>query len=320
MPLEATVVCVDNSEWMRNGDYSPSRFAAQIDAVNMVCGAKVQGNPENTVAILTMAKRPDVVVSLTQDVAKILTCIHGVKIEGETNLLTSLQIAKLCLKHSANKHQRQRVIAFVGSPIEEDASYLVKIAKTLRKANVSVDIVSFGPTEENNEKLEKFIEAVNKDGSSHLLTVPSNSGMLTDMLVSSSILNEEGETSNFNEFGVDPNIDPDLAMVLRISAEEERLRQEALRNGGNTESNGNDEASAAMPVTEESNPMAGMSEEEQMALALQMSMADEQSRQNEAENVEANDGMQVESEANDEAFLNSVLSNLPGAEEEQKEE
>ena len=61
-----------------------------------------------------MAKRPDVLVSLTQDVAKILTCIHGVKIEGESNLLTSLQIAKLCLKHRANKHQRQRVIAFVG--------------------------------------------------------------------------------------------------------------------------------------------------------------------------------------------------------------
>jgi hypothetical protein len=27
---------------MRNGDYSPSRFQAQADAVNLLCGAKTQ--------------------------------------------------------------------------------------------------------------------------------------------------------------------------------------------------------------------------------------------------------------------------------------
>ena len=26
MVLEATMVCVDNSEWMRNGDFTPTRF------------------------------------------------------------------------------------------------------------------------------------------------------------------------------------------------------------------------------------------------------------------------------------------------------
>lgn len=36
------MICVDNSEWMRNGDYSPSRFQAQADAVNLICGAKTQ--------------------------------------------------------------------------------------------------------------------------------------------------------------------------------------------------------------------------------------------------------------------------------------
>lgn len=36
------MICVDNSEWMRNGDYSPSRFHAQADAVNLICGAKTQ--------------------------------------------------------------------------------------------------------------------------------------------------------------------------------------------------------------------------------------------------------------------------------------
>ena len=38
------MICIDNSEWMRNGDYSPSRFQAQADAVNLICGAKTQVN------------------------------------------------------------------------------------------------------------------------------------------------------------------------------------------------------------------------------------------------------------------------------------
>jgi hypothetical protein len=50
-------VSLDNSEWMRNGDFSPTRIAAQSDAVNLVCGAKMQFNPENSLAVLSMANR-----------------------------------------------------------------------------------------------------------------------------------------------------------------------------------------------------------------------------------------------------------------------
>jgi len=36
MPLESTMICLDNSEWMRNGDHIPSRLDAQQDAVTML--------------------------------------------------------------------------------------------------------------------------------------------------------------------------------------------------------------------------------------------------------------------------------------------
>jgi 26S proteasome regulatory subunit N10 len=55
MPLEATILILDNSEYMRNGDYVPSRFDAQADAVNTVVQTKLDSNAENTVGILTMA-------------------------------------------------------------------------------------------------------------------------------------------------------------------------------------------------------------------------------------------------------------------------
>lgn len=55
MPLEATMMVIDNSEYMRNGDYHPTRFEAQADAVNTVFRTKIDSNPENTVGIMTMA-------------------------------------------------------------------------------------------------------------------------------------------------------------------------------------------------------------------------------------------------------------------------
>jgi len=57
MPLEAIMICLDNSEWTRNGDFSPSRWDTQIDTANIICEAKTQQNPENTLGVLSMADR-----------------------------------------------------------------------------------------------------------------------------------------------------------------------------------------------------------------------------------------------------------------------
>ena len=46
---------MDNSEWMRNGDYTPSRIEAQSDATIFLFNAKTRSNPENTVGMITMA-------------------------------------------------------------------------------------------------------------------------------------------------------------------------------------------------------------------------------------------------------------------------
>ncbi|PPR84083.1 hypothetical protein GOBAR_AA36631 [Gossypium barbadense] len=88
------MICIDNSEWMRNGDYSPSRFQAQADAVSLICGAKTQSNPKNTVGILTMAgEGARVLATPTSELGKILSCMHGLEMEGEMNLAAGIQIA-----------------------------------------------------------------------------------------------------------------------------------------------------------------------------------------------------------------------------------
>ncbi|XP_072954555.1 26S proteasome non-ATPase regulatory subunit 4 homolog [Typha angustifolia] len=244
MVLEATMICIDNSEWMRNGDYSPSRFQAQSDAVNLICGAKTQSNPENTVGVLTMGgKGVRVLVTPTSDLGKILACMHGLEVGGEANLTAAIQVAQLALKHRQNKKQQQRIIVFVGSPIKYDKKMLEAIGRKLKKNSVALDIVDFGESDDGKpEKLEALITAVNNNDSSHIVHVPPGSNAVSDVLISTPIFTGDGEggssfaaaaaaaaaggMSGF-DFGVDPNVDPELALALRVSMEEERARQEA---------------------------------------------------------------------------------------------
>ncbi|CAD7695000.1 unnamed protein product [Ostreobium quekettii] len=235
--MEATVVCVDNSEWTRNGDYTPDRFQAQSDAVNFLAHAKSQANPESAVGVLTMAGRaPRMMVTPTSDLSKVLNCTAQIEIDGDAvNMGAAVQIAHLALKHRPNKNQRQRIVLFAGSPISEEKDALVKIAKKLKKNNVAVDIVSFGCEAENAEKLQAFHSAVTSSDNSHYVSVPAGA-ILSDVLISSPVFQGEsgagysgtgGMENESYEFGVDPNLDPDLAIALRVSMEEERARQNA---------------------------------------------------------------------------------------------
>lgn len=138
------------------------------------------------------------------------------------------------------------------------------------------------------------------------MTVPPGPH-LSDALISSPIIQgEDGAggaglgTSGF-EFGIDPNEDPELALALRVSMEEQRQRQEdearraqeaSAAEGGmqvtpikeepneealleralamSIEEGGETTAKVAPPAVD----FANMTEEEQIAFAMQMSMQD----------------------------------------------
>lgn len=75
--------------------------------------------------------------------------------------MTGVQIAQLALKHRKNKNGGQRIIVFVGSPIEADVSALKKLGTQLKKNNVSLDVVFLGDASETHMKLEEFVNAAN---------------------------------------------------------------------------------------------------------------------------------------------------------------
>ncbi|KAJ7476983.1 hypothetical protein B0H11DRAFT_2234941 [Mycena galericulata] len=260
MPLEATMMIIDNSEYMRNGDYQPTRFDAQSDAVTTVVQTKIDSNPENTVGIMTMAgKGPEVLVTHTKDIGQILSAIHTTssKIGGDIDIPTAIAIAQLALKHRSNKNLRQRIIVFVASPLDgqaADEKGMVKLAKKLKKNNVAIDVVCYGdgieePMEDGRTVLKSFVESASSGDNSHIVTAPPGNHLLSDVLISSPILagdrmasipddlvpggagdgaaaSGSGGNAAF-EFGVDPSLDPELAMALRMSMQEAAAREAA---------------------------------------------------------------------------------------------
>ncbi|CAE7350112.1 RPN10, partial [Symbiodinium necroappetens] len=174
-------------------------------------------NPENAVGILASAgDRIEVMVTPTPDLGRLVTELNRVQIGGSSDLLRAIQTAQLALKHRQNKKQKQRIIAFVGSPVTATEKELETLGKNLKKNSVALDLVSFGEVEENAPKLEKLMKALNSEDTSHLLEAPVGPKLLSDILLSSPIVNPDGEAAAMGgeggdagfEFGINPNDDP----------------------------------------------------------------------------------------------------------------
>ena len=262
------MILLDNSEYMRNGDYVPTRLEAQHDAANLLANHKTQSNPESTVGVVAMAGTAagsapgaELLVSPTDDLGKILAALHGVpprgpgaSVESGVDLPASVQVASLALKHRRNKNGAQRIVVFVGSPLGPavEVRAMQRAGRQLKKNNVRIDVVALGELEENESRLKELVDAANGSGGEggertcNLVTIPA--GVLpSDVLVSSPIVGGGGagaaaamgspvggggagaDGGNFADYGgIDPNMDPELAMALRVSMEEERARQERV--------------------------------------------------------------------------------------------
>lgn len=233
------MIIVDNSESSRNGDYTSTRWQAQVDAVSIIHNAKLRANPQSAVGLMSMGgKGPEVLATFTSDFGSLLSGLHRTKIHGTSHLSSTIQVAGLALKHRPERPQRQRIVVFSCSPIEEDEKSLVKLAKKMKKNNVSIDVVAFGDLEsDQTKKLEAFVENVKGGDGSHLAIIPPSPNLLSDELQMTPILGGEGAApgaggdGDGDAFGMEDAAenDPELAFALRLSLEEEKNRQEKER-------------------------------------------------------------------------------------------
>ena len=119
----------------------------------------------------------------------------------------------------------------------------MKLAKKMKKSGISIDIIAFGElSDDTTRKLQAFSDNVQSAEGSYLATIPPSANLLSDSLITTPIVGGEGASNaggeggsgggggasggNYFEFGVDPSVDPELALALRMSFEEEKARQE----------------------------------------------------------------------------------------------
>ncbi|TFK28608.1 hypothetical protein FA15DRAFT_665056 [Coprinopsis marcescibilis] len=348
MPLEATMMIIDNSEYMRNGDYQPTRFDAQSDAVNVIFQTKIDSNPESTIGLMSMGgKGPEVLVTNTKDLGQVLQGLHiaSNKVGGSIDIPTAIAVAQLALKHRENKNLRQRILVFVGSPLEDQAAdeqAMIRLAQKLKKNNVAVDIVAFGdgieePDAEGKTILKTFVDNVNSSDNSHLAVIAPGSALLSDAILSSAVLSADRDAlipdelqvggaaqaggsgaatggGDF-EFGVDPSLDPELAMALRLSMQEAQAREVVGTAGSSSTATDEpstmaaDPAPAATVVTAAASSSEAEDMDEELAKALALS---------EQKDVDMDED-EDEDEDEDAAIARAIEMSMRGQEEDEEE-
>ncbi|KAG5510978.1 hypothetical protein JKF63_06480 [Porcisia hertigi] len=337
--VEACFLCLDSTEYMRNGDQYPTRMMAEQDAACILVSAKLQANAENTLGFLTTGGNACTVYeTLTNNMDAIMTSIGTIPVSGKRcNFSSGLQIAALALSHRTNARAEKRIVAFVGSPVQETEAELEALAKKLRKDDVAVDVVTFG-VEENVELLHGFVKKVSKKENSRFLAVPMKESLTETLMLNAILVGESANwedtngNTNMGGFGVDPNMDPELAMALRLSMEDEMQRQAAAAAAaatapsappGGPQASGNgasvaNQATPAVAVVEELDEQNynNMSEEEMVRRAIALSLqGTAQGTADEASQPPTTSGAQRNEEETEDEFARGVEKALEEEEE-----
>jgi 26S proteasome regulatory subunit N10 len=293
---------MDNSEYQRNGDFSPSRLVQQREVINHVSLSKTESNMESTVGLLTMGGSVKVLCAPSRNLAGIMGEIKKVRVEGTCDFIAGIRTAQLALKNRQNKKQHPRIVVFVGSPIECEEKALKKLGGQLKKNSFAVDVVNFGSentANQNKKLLETFINAVNNEENSHLVHVAPEASNLSDVVVSSPVLGNAPRPAGFGSgnsgwqqpsggaagvatgaggLGADQSEDQMIAYAKRISMEE--ARSAAAAKEAKTETKAED---ASMDVEEDEEEEYDEDAELARAMALSMAMADDDEDEDGAE-------------------------------------
>ena len=137
----------------------------------------------------------------------------------------------------------------------------------MKKIGVNIDFVAFGELdEETTKKLTTFNETVKSSEGSYLSIIHPGPGLLSDQLITTPILNGDGpppggmgdasgggDGGSF-EFGIDPSVDPELALALRMSMEEEKARVDK-QNKDKADAEGKDSLPGIKEEDEASQPL-----------------------------------------------------------------
>ncbi|KJP89382.1 hypothetical protein AK88_01048 [Plasmodium fragile] len=298
--IEATIICIDNSDYNRNEDIVPNRFLSQIDCVNVLCCNKTSMHYKNNIGIVMMAgDKTKVKVSLTNDIGQLLSCIHDIKLDGTCDIVRSLLIAQLALKHRVDKNLGQKIMLFVGSPFKVNEKQLISTGKQLKKNNICLDIISYGDVQRNRSILMRLYESVNSNDNCKFIECPETENNLSRFVLNSLLTNNEYSIGNIQE-------DEQLMSAMQMSLEESQPLTEQKNISSSSgaaavhSTNNND-----LPTIEEIENMKDIDYELKEALILSLKEYTEKNKTENCEGQSVGDANQHDGEGKAESLTNN---------------
>lgn len=153
-PSELVLLCVDNSESARNGDYPPSRWVAQRVAVSALVSHFVQSKSASVVLITLGNSKPTLACCATNSRVRLLDAMNSITCGGEILPIQTLLLCEMVIRNTlvvpkegtdgANL-PHARIILFLGSnPSTQDSALLPGVYISLEGLRTSIDVISYG--------------------------------------------------------------------------------------------------------------------------------------------------------------------------------
>jgi hypothetical protein len=282
------MICVDNS-----GGMSQSDLDSQIKAVLMIVPILLEPNLGNKVGIVTLSNEPKTIQTLTNNLDIIIKKFIAISTEigGKIDFISGIRTAISELKIKAESKVKKRIIAFVGSYFKPDTIKLKELAKELNEEDLVIDIVNFGiGVETNNYALNTFKNELSNSGS-HLFNV-YRPELLSLRLIGSPILESNADQNKDIPLNSYSKFDPDFGkMDEKQNIEMKRdLLLSTLENENNEDSeqkvleivikeslknikSDKETEEIGFPSDPQNIVKSNMTEEEQIAYALKISLS-----------------------------------------------
>lgn len=220
---QAVVILIDNSETTINGDFFPDRLDAQKIAAERLSHFIFSQSPKSQIAIGSLAKDSfGIIRSLTSNFYKIEDTIAKIERGGPAQLVNVIRSSFLTLHYRHDDIKIKRIVVFICSEHDMTTELISsKLAQAANKEDVSIDIIAFGDDVNCTDILQEFTQKLHNP--SFYVESTLSSTILSDVVLSSPIItrNEEQPDANYEN-------DPELALTLRLSMEQDEEDPEML--------------------------------------------------------------------------------------------
>jgi len=162
-----SIICVDNSIWSRNGDYTPNnRMVSQHLAILQYANALNKAGIIYTLYLIGMANEVPTVLTILSTKSPTNFNLNNIKIDGEEcKLKHTLSLCKLILANKLeppNQYQK-KILLFIGSPTENYTMDDISEELTFFKENnVCLEFATFGNSDHQGfRQIFQFVDSVN---------------------------------------------------------------------------------------------------------------------------------------------------------------